>query len=208
MAGHENGREYSVAPEPLENAAQTPGYQPPEKMYTLAEAISIIDSRPVPGVAEEMNERRADWGAQASAKGQFIKTAERLLTSRDEFDARDSAADIADSLRSWWLDVASQEVEPLIAKMFEYGGVGRSSDLVEIGKKMVRLGVTRQKSFGPNDDHTSYAELGIYFYIEGKMARWSAAIAEGRPVSDDTLLDIGIYVRMVQRIRTVGGWPV
>ncbi|QXJ40718.1 hypothetical protein [Curtobacterium phage Parvaparticeps] len=112
---------------------------------------------------------------------------------------------IADSLRSWWLDVASQEVEPLISKMFEYGGTGRSNDLIRIGESLASAGVG-----GPGASYTeqALAELGIYFYIEGKMARWSAAIAEGRSVSDDTLLDIGIYVRMVQRIRAVGGWPV
>ena len=27
------------------------------------------------------------------------------------------------------------------------------------------------------------------------------------PVSDDTLGDIGVYVRMAQRVRSHGGWP-
>ena len=43
--------------------------------------------------------------------------------------------------------------------------------------------------------------------IVGKMARWTDAIRTGRRVSDDTLFDLGIYVRMVHRVRAVGGWP-
>ena len=118
-------------------------------------------------------------------------------------------------LREWWLDLASSEVEPLIAKAIEYGGEGRALDLIEIGRALVTAGVklpNQRIAPWPDDKKgmldADYAELGIYFYLQGKFARWTAAIAEGRPVSDDTLLDIGIYVRMAQRIREVGGWPV
>ena len=34
-----------------------------------------------------------------------------------------------------------------------------------------------------------------------------AAIRRGEFVSDDTLFDIGVYVRMVQRMRETGNWP-
>jgi len=107
-------------------------------------------------------------------------------------------------LRDWWMSKAAGEVEPMIAKMMEYGGDGRAIDLIEIGRTLQISGVKV-----PDDDASSaeLSELGIYFYLVGKFARWTAAIAEGRPVSDDTLHDIGIYVRMVQRIRESGGWP-
>jgi len=112
----------------------------------------------------------------------------------DKFDANE--------LDSWWHTQAAKEVEPLIDKLVEYGGQGRSWDLIEIGRDLARAlrwtDITDAEA----------AELGIYFYVRGKLGRWFAAICEKRPVSDDTLYDIGIYIRMVQRIRDKGGWPV
>lgn len=108
-------------------------------------------------------------------------------------------------LRRWWMDTAAAEVDPMIAKMVEYGGGGRALDLEEIGRGLIKSGV---KPWAVGDESAQYQELGIYFYLLGKFARWTAAVAEGRPVSDDTLLDIGVYVRMAQRVRAVGGWPV
>ena len=51
------------------------------------------------------------------------------------------------------------------------------------------------------------AELGVFFYLIGKVARWQSAIERGERPSDDTLFDVGVYVRMAQRIRSHGGWP-
>lgn len=107
-----------------------------------------------------------------------------------------------DDLHQWWLDHAESEVGPLVAKAAEYGGLGRALDLLEIGRAMVKAGCGWTGA-----SEAELSELGIYFYVQGKMARWTAAVSEGRLVSDDTLYDIGIYVRMVQRIREVGGWP-
>jgi hypothetical protein len=104
-------------------------------------------------------------------------------------------------LFGWWLDKAEAEVQPLVKKLVEYGGEGRAIDLIEIGRDLGRL-QDRDLS------DAEAAELGIYFYIRGKLGRWTAAVLRGEPVSDDTLLDIGIYVRMVQRIREKGGWPI
>lgn len=112
-------------------------------------------------------------------------------------------------LRNWWLSRAEREVDPMIAKAVEYGGNGRALDLEEIGRGLVQSGVKVQRGEeGWTNSEAMYQELGIYFYLLGKFARWTAAVAEGRQVSDDTLLDIGVYVRMAQRIRDVGGWPV
>lgn len=108
----------------------------------------------------------------------------------------------------WWMDTANTEVTGIIAKALEYGGMGRALDLTDIGRQLVNAGV-KVPEFGVKGSQEAWlAELGIYFYLVGKFARWTAAISEGRHVSDDTLLDIGIYVRMAQRIRAVGGWPV
>lgn len=114
-----------------------------------------------------------------------------------------------DPLGAWWMAKANSEIRPLIAKMQEYGGKGRALDLVEIGRHLSQAGVvmSEDSTSSGEDVERTYAELGIYFYLVGKFARWTAAIAEGRQVSDDTLLDIGIYIRMAQRIRETGGWP-
>jgi hypothetical protein len=104
-------------------------------------------------------------------------------------------------LHKWWLDKADAEIAPLLPKILEYGGNGRAIDLINIGRDLAHI--AKQEV---NDAEA--AELGIYFYVVGKLGRWSAAIANGKPVSDDTLHDIAIYIKMVQRIREKGGWPV
>lgn len=106
-------------------------------------------------------------------------------------------------LRGWWEQTAHDEIDGFIDKMEEYGGISRATDLIAIGKSLVAAGVPAPE---PTDE--VYTELGIWFYLRGKLARWEAAVAEGRRVSDDTLLDSGVYVRMAQRARQTGGWPV
>lgn len=100
-------------------------------------------------------------------------------------------------VRDWWIEIAHEEVDRAVPKAIEYG----STDLIEIGRT---LAATMHRA---NLSDAEYAELGVYFYIVGKIARWTDAVKAGRRVSDDTLHDIGVYVRMAQRIRAVGGWP-
>ena len=117
--------------------------------------------------------------------------------------------DSVSALQGWWEQTAHDEVSRLVSKMAEYGGLSRATDLIEIGRDLVAAGVSKGPLTGAGTIQEGWLqELGIYFYVRGKFARWQAAIIEGRPVSDDTLLDIGIYVRMAQRVRAVGGWPV
>lgn len=112
-------------------------------------------------------------------------------------------------LEDWWMQTAADEVSRLVSKMAEYGGLSRATDLTEIGRDLVAAGVSKGPLTGAGNIQEGWLqELGIYFYVRGKFARWQAAIIEGRPVSDDTLLDLGVYVRMAQRIRAIGGWPV
>jgi hypothetical protein len=100
-------------------------------------------------------------------------------------------------LTDWWIDLAREEVRKVAPKAVEYG----STDLVEIGRDLASMMGWR----GLSDEYL--AEIGIYFYLVGKMARWRDAIHRHERVSDDTLHDIGVYVRMAQRVRVVGGWP-
>jgi hypothetical protein len=103
-------------------------------------------------------------------------------------------------LTQWWLEMAKNEIEPMTNKMVEYGGNGRAEDLIQIGQ-------TIALTAGRTIDDEEATELGIYFYLIGKMARWTAAVVEGDRPSDDTLNDISIYTRMAQRARHSGGWP-
>lgn len=112
-------------------------------------------------------------------------------------------------IRDWWEQTAHNEITQLTNKMAEYGGLSRATDLTEIGRDLVAAGISKGPLTGNGKVQDGWLqELGIYFYVRGKFARWQAAVIEGRPVSDDTLLDIGVYVRMAQRVRAVGGWPV
>jgi hypothetical protein len=111
--------------------------------------------------------------------------------------SRDGAEGVAASLERWWMRVAGDEVIRVVPKAVEYG----STDLRDIGRAMA-------EAAGREVGDEEAVELGIYFYIIGKIARWSDAVkGGGRRVSDDTLHDIGVYVRMAQRNREVGGWP-
>lgn len=108
----------------------------------------------------------------------------------------DEASRLAAELERWWGERAEDEIVRTVPKAVEYG----SGDLVEIGRDLANL-------MGRQVTDQEAAELGIYFYMRGKFARWADAIARGVPVSDDTLFDLGVYVRMAQRVRSHGGWP-
>lgn len=101
-------------------------------------------------------------------------------------------------LEEWWRDKSHGEMLACVPKAVEYG----STDLAVIGRAQARM-MGRQ-----NLTHEEAVEFGIFFYLIGKIARWEDAIAHGRRVSDDTLHDIAVYTKMMQRTRDVGGWPV
>jgi hypothetical protein len=110
----------------------------------------------------------------------------------------------ADEIETWWHELAEREIKATVPKALEYG----SHDLVVIGRELLHAAIQRDPdAWKEYKDETTMAELGVFFYLLGKMARWTSAIREGKRVSDDTLFDIGIYVRMVQRIRETGQWP-
>lgn len=100
-------------------------------------------------------------------------------------------------LANWWRNTAETEIEMVVPKAIEYS----AQDLADIGRTLASMA-----NHDITDDEEA-TELGIAFYILGKIARWTGAIKEGRRVSDDTLLDIVIYAKMAQRNRQSGGWP-
>jgi hypothetical protein len=104
---------------------------------------------------------------------------------------------VRNALETWWNDKSHGEMVACVPKAVEYG----STDLAVIGRTQGRL-------MGRHDlTHEEATEIGIFFYLMGKIARWEDAIVHGRRVSDDTLHDVAVYVKMQQRNRDVGGWP-
>lgn len=112
-------------------------------------------------------------------------------------EAPESLSRRVGELEEWWLAMAREEIERTVPKAIEYG----SGDLIDIGRAMARV-MGREV-----ENDVDAIELGIYFYEVGKMARWTDAVRHGRRVSDDTLFDLGVYIRMLQRARAAGGWP-
>lgn len=101
-----------------------------------------------------------------------------------------------EDLHTWWMDKAGDEANRVIVKAVEYG----NNSMVEVGHQLAKMQ-------GRKVDDAEAAEMACYFYIVGKIGRWSDSLARGERVSDDTLYDVGVYVRMAQRIRDAGGWP-
>jgi hypothetical protein len=101
-----------------------------------------------------------------------------------------------DELKAWWVELAGKEADAVVPKAIEYS----STDLTDIGHDLAR-------TMGREVSDEEAAELGVFFYLRGKVARWVGAVINGARVSDDTLHDIGVYVRMAQRIREKGNWP-
>lgn len=99
-------------------------------------------------------------------------------------------------LDDWWLATAEDEIERTVPKVREYG----ATDLIDIGLMLAR-------TMGRTVDIEEATELGIFFYLIGKIARWQSAIERGDRPSDDTLFDIGVYIRMAQRTRYAGSFP-
>lgn len=106
---------------------------------------------------------------------------------------------LREDLTEWWRGQAQSEIEATIPKAVEYS----STDLHDMGRDLA------ETMDLPVEDMTveELTELGIYVYVLGKFSRWKGAIKDGRRVSDDTLFDIGVYIRMAQRTRAVGAWP-
>lgn len=101
------------------------------------------------------------------------------------------------ALRQWWADTAALDAEKVVPKAVEYG----AGDLEEIGRTLAKVAGLEVQS------EAQATELGIYFYVVGKLARWTSAVERGDQVSDDTLLDLTTYLMMARRTRDVGGWP-
>jgi hypothetical protein len=106
------------------------------------------------------------------------------------------SANQMDDLEDWWMEHAADEAQMVIPKAISYG----ADDLLQIGRQMAGA-IHREVT------DAQAAELGIAFYAYGKIARIMAAVKEGRDPNIDSWLDLGVYAKMAQRVRTAGGWP-
>lgn len=102
------------------------------------------------------------------------------------------------TLADWWIEAADHEIDMVVDKAIEYG----ATDLRDIG-----LALAEMAGGDLRNNESAATEIGIVFYVLGKVARLVAAVKEGRQPSLDTWLDIGIYARMAQRVHAVGSWP-
>lgn len=119
-----------------------------------------------------------------------------IFDETHNFSSTSTMSDEELELRRWWMSLAESEIDRTVPKAVEYG----STDLTDIGHDLARMA-------GREVDDEEAAELGVMYYARGKMARWVGAVIAGQRVSDDTLFDIGVYIRMAQRIRATGSWP-
>lgn len=100
-------------------------------------------------------------------------------------------------ITDWWLDHAHQEVSSVAPKAVEYG----SNSMVTVGRAVAQV----QGRGRVTDDEA--IEIACMIYIVGKVGRWLDAVEAGKRPSHDTIYDIGVYAKMAQRNRDVGGWP-
>lgn len=118
--------------------------------------------------------------------------------SRETLSA-DQRNKMAAELETWWFEKATDEIEATVPKAIEYS----ATDLFDMGRDLLETMGRDLDSYSAGE----IAELGVYIYLLGKVSRWKGAIKDGRRVSDDTVADIAVYARMVQRIREAGSWP-
>jgi hypothetical protein len=181
--------------------AHRPGGTIADLLRRIPAGISFgIDTTPLRETAEDRFGKGAEPTFvamdEAAAFASTTPVADRVRRQREQAAAFAAPADPEQQLIDWWMGKAAAECEQTVSKAIEYG----STDLIDIGMMLAR---TMRREV----DEEEAAELGVFFYLIGKVARWQSAIERGDRPSADTLLDIGVYVRMAQRIRHAGGWP-
>lgn len=184
---------------------------PPITPEEAEETVNIIED-----LMEEAGRKNRERRHRLSLKDQLQEQAQKVtafmnpevsteevmaaagFTEGELMDAMDDLAPhyFEDLLSEWWIGKAEDEVRRTVPKAVEYG----ATDLSDIGHDLA-------KCMGREVTDAEAAELGVFFYVRGKMSRWVDAVKRGDQVSDDTLFDIGVYIRMAQRIRDAGGWP-
>jgi len=97
---------------------------------------------------------------------------------------------------AWWVSVAATDAEAAEEKLKVYG----SRDLTAIGDDLAAIA-----GWDDCPDKVK-AELGVAFYLRGKVARMMGAYCAHTLPSDDTWHDASCYTMMARRIRAEGEW--
>lgn len=92
-----------------------------------------------------------------------------------------------EGLGKWWAEKSDTLAGAAVPKMIEYG----SDDLTQIGSELLDIAGVHEYS-----KRQAY-EAGVFFYVRGKVSRWSYSVKQQAFVSDDTLHDIITYCMMV-----------
>ena len=105
---------------------------------------------------------------------------------------------VQEALAQWWIDTTKAELEMLLPKVEEYSAY----DLELIGTAMADT-IGWEGELTPGEA----TEIGIAFYVMGKVGRVLGAVREGRLPSEDTWVDLAVYSRMALRAKQAGAWP-
>lgn len=92
--------------------------------------------------------------------------------------------------------VAESDIDKSMGKVRHYG----ANDLEHIGRVLAR---SQQRRVSAEEA----TELGILFYLSGKMARIEEAMVRGERPDDDSIFDLQYYAQMIRRVRAAGSWP-
>jgi hypothetical protein len=150
-----------------------------------AESVNFLE---MPSVPKSILDEMEALGKRVDAFLDPDITMEQIMS-----DAQQSGTEI---LTEWWLKRAAAEAEGVVPKSIEYG----SNSLMQLGRKMAQLQ-------GREVSEAEALELGCWANCIQKIERWTDAVMRGERPSDDTILDAGVYLKMVQRIRDSGSWP-
>lgn len=182
--------------------------------WSAADGASSINAERFAKVAEAAGDRLADLERAPDPSVDLGQHAiDQVFPSSDkdatESPDRDAIAEgisavlssngVDSPLIHWWINASIEDALATAPKAEEYGSI----ELAEAGHVLASL--MRHPIHAGND--AAAMETQIFQYVLGKIGRWVAAMRRGERVSDDTLFDIGIYVKMVRKIRETGVWP-
>jgi hypothetical protein len=135
----------------------------------------------------------------ADAPQQQIPDAETLLEEGLNW-ARNGEGGAFEELLTWWRDTCEGDAQRTIPKAIEYGSIDLNIIGFALGECIPTLKEQRREG------STEAAEMGIAFYLLGKIARMVSAYSEGQAPSDDTWMDVTVYSMMGRRVRDRGSW--
>lgn len=101
----------------------------------------------------------------------------------------------AQTIRAWWMEVAKNDIESVIAKLDVYGSLDwHARAMLELMGR-------------PGDSLRNGTEAAIASYLAGKLNRVLASLSRGLLPSEDSWDDFARYAMMARYVRKFGRWP-